>query len=69
MTAYDTLNQTYWVDHGLLLGYHRSGDILPHDGDVDLTRIHNKGLEKRFDDKVRLVLFIYMMHFAEPILL
>ena len=43
VTSYDKLNQTYWVDHGLLLGYYRHGDILPHDGDVDLDRIHMKG--------------------------
>lgn len=38
------LNDTgeeYWLDFGTLLGYHREGDIIPHDIDVDFA-MHEK---------------------------
>ena len=36
---YDKYNQTYWIDYGTLLGAYRIGDILPHDGDADISRL------------------------------
>ena len=33
------LNQTYWLDFGCLLGAARIGNILPHDGDCDFSRL------------------------------
>lgn len=34
-------NATYWLDFGTLLGVIREGDIIPHDGDLDLSRLAN----------------------------
>ena len=36
---FEKYNQTYWIDYGTLLGAHRIGDILPHDGDADISRL------------------------------
>ncbi|CAH1245910.1 FKRP [Branchiostoma lanceolatum] len=35
----EELNQTYWLDYGTLLGAVRMGDVLPHDADVDISRL------------------------------
>lgn len=51
VTLYDTLNQTYWVDHGLLLGYFRGGDMLPHDGDIDISRLFTENSREYWFDK------------------
>lgn len=48
-TLYDKLNQVYWVDYGLLLGYYRIKDVLPHDGDLDFTRVHFPSKEFEFN--------------------
>ncbi|KAI8521234.1 hypothetical protein Bbelb_009880 [Branchiostoma belcheri] len=37
--VFEELNQTYWLDYGTLLGAVRLGDVLPHDGDVDISRL------------------------------
>ncbi|KAK7094166.1 hypothetical protein V1264_007826 [Littorina saxatilis] len=34
-------NATYWLDFGTLLGVVREGDIMVHDGDMDLSRLAN----------------------------
>jgi phosphorylcholine metabolism protein LicD len=34
-------NVTYWLDFGTLLGVIREGDIMAHDGDMDLSRLAN----------------------------
>ena len=40
--VYEQQNQTHWIDFGTLLGAYRSGDVLPHDGDADVSRLeHN----------------------------
>ncbi len=36
---FEAHNQTYWLDYGTLLGAYRIGDILPHDGDADISRL------------------------------
>lgn len=33
----DQLQAPYWIDFGTLLGYHRSGDVIPHDQDIDFA--------------------------------
>jgi hypothetical protein len=38
----EKMNETYWIDHGTLLGAVRHQDLLPHDYDVDFGRVHSK---------------------------
>ena len=38
-----------WVDYGTLLGIWRTGDILPHDADVDFGRILPDDKNQRYD--------------------
>ncbi|SNS59706.1 LicD family protein [Ekhidna lutea] len=38
------LNETgeaYWLDFGTLLGYHRTGSIIPHDVDIDIAMMES----------------------------
>ena len=51
VTLYDQLEQVYWVDSGLLLGYYRLKDMLPYDGDIDINRIHVPSEEAKFDKR------------------
>ena len=40
----DLLKETgepYWLDFGTLLGYHRSGGIIPHDVDIDIAMMES----------------------------
>ncbi|XP_035668460.1 uncharacterized protein LOC118410768 [Branchiostoma floridae] len=52
---YEELNQTYWLDYGTLLGAVRMGDVLPHDGDVDISRLkmESKVAESNFGSRFR----------------
>ncbi|KAI3388772.1 hypothetical protein SNEBB_011006 [Seison nebaliae] len=34
-----SVNQIFWIDYGVLLGYWRIGNFLPHDGDLDISRL------------------------------
>lgn len=36
---FDRFGVQYWLDYGTLLGAHRTGDILPHDHDADISFI------------------------------
>ena len=40
-------NATYWLDYGTLLGVVREGDIMAHDGDVDVSRLADNLEEDR----------------------
>lgn len=55
-SAFDRLNQTYWIDFGLLLGYYRHKDMLPHDGDLDLSRVHGRYGEPLFDKRFQKIM-------------
>lgn len=33
--------EPYWLDFGTLLGYHRSGGIIPHDVDIDIAMMES----------------------------
>ena len=35
----ERLNQTYWIDHGTLLGAVRDRDLLPYDHDADIGEL------------------------------
>ena len=59
ITAYEKLGQIYWVDHGLLLGYHRLRDMLPYDGDLDISRMHAVAGEYQFDRKFKKLMAAY----------
>lgn len=54
--AIDLLKETdepYWLDFGTLLGYHRSGGIIPHDVDIDIAMMESS-YEKVKDLKNRM---------------
>ena len=36
---FNSQNATYWLDYGTLLGVVREGDVLLHDGDIDISRL------------------------------
>ncbi|KAL9961300.1 hypothetical protein ACROYT_G030213 [Oculina patagonica] len=39
--VFDKFGVQYWLDYGTLLGAYRTGDILPHDHDADISYILN----------------------------
>lgn len=42
----EDLEETYWLDYGTLMGATRIGDILPYDGDIDMSRLMHKDSKK-----------------------
>ncbi|WP_420576201.1 LicD family protein [Ekhidna sp.] len=45
--------ESYWLDFGTLLGYHRTGGIIPHDIDIDVAMMESAYESvKKLEDKM-----------------